>query len=135
MPFNSSLPYFGFFSIAIINILRGLIFAIWLVVGAIFWIPFLARMIAVFIVSVLSSASSGTSMKRAEHGLNTAVIFYVSGFQRINEGINNIIEGRTEIVHQPLIPQESIWTFAAQIAYTIVFWVSTLWLLGFRLPL
>jgi len=40
-------------------------------------------MIAVFIVSVLSSASSGTSMKRAEHGLNTAVIFYVSGFQRI----------------------------------------------------
>lgn len=114
----------------ILEFLRVLIFIIWSIIGAIFWVPFLARMVAIFTVSVLLSVTRGTALGSAEAGLNAGVNFYIEGFTRINEGINNIINDNPRSESTVNIDSESIQSIFIQLAYTLVFWCVTLLMIG-----
>lgn len=56
---------------------------VWAIIGFIFWIPFLGRMIAVFVISILSSVSNGSCTISAKNGLRLAISFYIDGFHKI----------------------------------------------------
>jgi len=110
----------------ILEALKVFISLIWSVVGAIFWIPFLIRMIAIFVVSVLLSVTKGSSMGSAEHGLEAGVTFYINGFTKIFGSINNIIAGNPSEPNSKLTDEGSFQTIFIHIGYTFIFWLSTI---------
>ncbi len=120
--------------------------AIWAVIGLVFWVPFIGRMVAIFVLSVLSSVTHGTNTTNAEKGLLIAISFYMDGFSRIwnvsdtnkkdtqsyapqegadISGTSNNNKTSTGNYIQP----EGIKLFG-NILETLFFWVATLYLLG-----
>ncbi|RXK03655.1 hypothetical protein CRV02_00215 [Arcobacter sp. CECT 8989] len=75
----------------IFEFVRYLTYFIWCIIGLIFWLPFLIRMIAFFVGSILVSVSGKADMTVAQEGLDRAVRFYPDGFVHIRESINNLI--------------------------------------------
>jgi hypothetical protein len=53
----------------------------WAIVGFIFWIPMLSRMIAIFTTSVLYFNLIGRDSTHIASGLEQAIIFYPNGFR------------------------------------------------------
>ena len=117
----------------ILEIIKIFISIIWSIIGAIFWIPFLLRMITVFVISVLLSVTKGSSMGSAEHGLNVAVTFYIDGFTKIFNSINNIIDGKPSEQNSKLMDKDLLKTMFINIGYTVIFWFSTLGFIAYYL--
>ncbi|WP_455756389.1 hypothetical protein [Sulfurimonas sp.] len=117
----------------ILEILKILIAIIWSVIGAIFWIPFLIRMITIFVISVLLSVTNGNSMGSAEHGLDAGVTFYINGFTKIFDSINNIINDNPSKPNTKLTDNNSLQTILIHLAYTFIFWLSTVAFIGYLL--
>lgn len=67
------------FSIITLAVL-GIVLALWLVVGAIFWIPLLLRAVIRFSVSLLHSVLLGRQPTAAARVLRDSVSFYKRGF-------------------------------------------------------
>ena len=80
----------NYFVVGVTEITRVIVLTIWSVVGFIFWIPFLARMIATFSGSVVAATFTGYDPSAARMGLESSVRFYSDGFALIQESIQSI---------------------------------------------
>lgn len=106
--------------------------AAWAAVGFILWVPFLARVIAVYTAVVITSTLTGADLGRSEAALHTAISFYSEGFRRIfrlarHDGTVTEFKGTSiNLVHFLLAVVHTL--------YSIAFWLGVLWTLGIRLP-
>ncbi|GIW50778.1 MAG: hypothetical protein KatS3mg081_0133 [Gemmatimonadales bacterium] len=105
--------------------------AFWFIVGLAFWIPLLARTVAVYCAGMVAAAIADTDIPRLKRLLDGAVEFYPKGFRRIFEHHSQ------RILREPQPGTLAIdWkTVGWEVAWTIVFWtvvLSPLWL--HRLP-
>ncbi len=112
----------------LIWLIRGsLVFisTIWAVIGFLFWIPFLTRMIAVFVFAVLSSVTHASSTINAEKGLKVAISFYMDGFSLI-WGVLDIDKTENQSYVSPK-GKDLYYNFLE----TFFFWIVLLLLYGF----
>ena len=79
---------------------------LWTIIAPVFWIPFLLRMIILFMVAALHDTfiDGGGTIGHAERGLGVAVNFYINGFTTIIEAIRRrgSMVGTSEQSHRPL---------------------------------
>lgn len=109
----------------IIRIIEVIIITIWAVIGLIFWLPFLVRMIALFIGAVIISAGGEATMHAAEFSLDKAARFYTDGFKAIHQSISSIIN-RNINRHISSDPINEFWRpLAIHMASVILFWGIT----------
>lgn len=109
---------------AVLEFIRVIVIVAWAVLGLFFWIPFLVRMTAIFISSVVVSAFADSDISSAELGLSHATKFYVYGFQRINRGIANIHSDERENYGDVLDPAQKK-RLIVNLIFTLVFWLVT----------
>jgi hypothetical protein len=64
--------------------------AIWAIIGFLFWVPFLARAIAVFSSSVLYYTMTNRDASHLAPYLETAINFYSRGFKLIMSTFSNL---------------------------------------------
>lgn len=57
---------------------------IWIVVGFLFWIPFLLRIVFYYTGMVVISTFTDADMQPAENSLASAITFYTTGFSKVN---------------------------------------------------
>ena len=111
----------------IFEVVRFFSLAIWTVIGFVFWLPFLVRMIAMFIGAVLVSAGGGLNMNTASAGLDRAVRFYPEGFSKIDDSISQLVSGNMA-PSRNWNPVEDFWyPLVEHIVFALLFWVMTLW--------
>ncbi|NOR58172.1 MAG: hypothetical protein GQ474_06590 [Sulfurimonas sp.] len=108
------------------EIIRLTTLSIWSVVGLVFWFPFLFRMLFIFTSYILLSASNGSSLGRAEAGLNRAARFYPDGFSQINLSINNIIKNETAPIVKNEFKSDYLLPLITHLAFALIFWFITL---------
>ncbi len=104
---------------------------LWTIIAPVFWIPFLVRMIFVFMVAALHDTfiDGGGTIVHAERGLGVAVNFYINGFTTIIEAIRRrgSVVGTSEQSHPPAWGR-----VALEMLWAIAMWSVTLWaLFGF----
>jgi hypothetical protein len=98
---------------------------IWAVVGFVFWVPLLVRMIAVFATAVLVAALNNTDTTRAQHGLDKAVRFYFDGFERAAQILHP--PQHTASYQSQLYPfhtESGILVLGRNLLLSAIFWVS-----------
>lgn len=64
-----------------------IVLIIWSVVGFLFWIPLLFRIIPVYVVLILGSTLTGQNARGAGKILDKTTTFYSSGFKRIIDSV------------------------------------------------
>jgi hypothetical protein len=92
----------------------------WAVIGFFFWVPFLARVIAVYVVHLLVATLSESDLSRAEQGLDKGTRFYREGFERVNR-----LQQLSTSVREPGLSQLRAADFVAALihtVYSIMFW-------------
>jgi len=108
------------------EIIRAITFVIWGLVGFIFWLPFLIRMIAFFTGSILVSVGGGGNISVAQTGLDKAVRFYPSGFVIIHDSISSLINGKT-IENKTWNAKDDFWLpLVEHFVFAIMFWGLTM---------
>ncbi len=110
----------------LLEIIRVFVHTCWAFIGMIFWVPFLARVTTVFVASVLLSVSKGNSMNSAEKALNAGIIFYIEGFRKINNSMNNIINDEYTESNNIIKSKFFLADMIIEIVYTLIFWFISL---------
>lgn len=93
---------------------------VWAAVGLVFWVPFLARMMATYTGAVVMATYSGSGHGVAEQGLRTAIEFYPRGFQRINHLLRTDIQIDGSI--SQAIGLAAVVRFFLEALFAAVFW-------------
>lgn len=107
------------------EIIRGIVLATWTVLGLLFWIPFLARMTAVFTGAVVASAFTNADLTGAEVGLDRATKLYVVGFKKINDVIDSLSrEAPDATLAKPMSGLARKVVFF-ECAFALAFWIVT----------
>ena len=95
------------------NLIGILACLIWAVVGFVFWIPLLARAIAIYIAAVTGHAIASQKTKGLAKILPDAITFYARGFRRIRDSFD---DDDTNDPREPLqlnrIAFEVFWSFS-----------------------
>lgn len=97
--------------------------AIWAILGLLFWIPLLLRVITAYAVSIIYNmvSESDANIEKTRTSLTYAIGFYAEGFYRIE----NSLSEETPFNNQaPRIDKSSssITSFLSNLLWTIVFW-------------
>lgn len=107
--------------------------------GLVFWVPFLARMIAVFAACTVRHAFDNCSLASAQHGLNQAISFYVRGFMAANNILHvNRFDSYASFASGPVrdsIRSGDIGILIREFAYTALFYILVVGTTVFFLPL
>lgn len=102
-----------------------LVVVIWTVLGLAFWIPLLARSIAVYASTVLLANIAGGSSEVAGHRLQLAVRFYADGFRNIIDSLYRTNGPRDDSGSSGLnlgrLLTEAVWTALFWIGVILVF--------------
>jgi len=96
-------------------------YAFWAVLGFVFWIPLLFRVIAGFCSSLVYNmiVERPESMANSKYSLEQAIGFYSNGFRIIH---STLFEEKNKSSSNMKNQEFAIIPFMAQIAWTIVFW-------------
>lgn len=107
------------------EIIAYVAYAFWAVLGFIFWIPLLVRIIAAFCASLAYNmvVQNPGAIQKSRISLELAISFYAKGFSIIRE---TIFEPNKKVTANPA-EEFHIYSFIAQLVWTIIFW-STLFL-------
>ena len=105
------------------------ILLVWLVVGVIFWLPWILRASFLFVLSLMESTFQGTKPTEAAKVLRDAVSFYKRGFEVAIDMVTREEldeEEETEAVRPEggRLLREFLW--AALVWYFILLWVGTI---------
>jgi hypothetical protein len=113
------------------TVILAFVMGIWTVLGPLFWIPLLARMVAYFTAMVTLSAVSRTDISAAQARLDYAVAFFPHGYRLILDSITKAAKPGSPLPNaepQPgqvmAVVKEIFWAalFWAGIAYAAGFW-------------
>ncbi len=95
--------------------------SIWAIVGFFFWVPMLARAVAVFSAAVVHSALTHQDPGTAARFLDIAITFYIRGFRQIVDVINSPVQA-----HPGAPKRIHALRFLFELAWAGVFWVVTI---------
>src|ERR1043165_3379606 len=68
---------------AVRNVVMIIVLVMWAVIGFLVWVPFLTRMMLVFVGAVIAAVFRDRNPNRAQAGLEAAITFYMRGFRMI----------------------------------------------------
>jgi hypothetical protein len=107
---------------------------VWAVVGLLLWIPFLIRLMVIYMFSVIVSTFTASSQVSAEQALERGMSFYIDGFSRINGVLAGprpaVIAGYSTV----LAPAHShFFLVLGHLIYTVVFWFTVFGLVMWKL--
>jgi len=105
---------------------------IWTIIGFLFWIPLLLKMIAYFSSMITISTFRNVQIKAAQDRLNFAVEFYVRGFVKILDILKR--KNLEEIKLEDITPVDFWDLFISiiwDILWTLVFWGGVIFLIYF----
>ena len=100
-----------------------IVLAIWTVIGFLFWIPLLIRMIAYFSSMITISTFRRIEIRHAQDRLNFAIEFYINGFVKILDILNR---KKLEDLKLEDIKPIDIWDLFVSIIWDI-FWSLIFW--------
>ena len=105
------------------------ILLVWLVVGVIFWLPWILRASFLFVLSLMESTFQGTKPTEAAKVLRDAVSFYKRGFEVAidmvtREELDEDEENEAVRPEGGRLLREMVW--AAVVWYFILLWVGTI---------
>lgn len=110
---------------ATIKIIEYIILFVWAVIAPIFWLPFLVRMIALFIGAVVVAAGGEGDLSVAQLGLDRAARFYPEGFINIRQSLSSIASGNINR-RASWTPGNEFWKpLFIHLASAFVFWGIT----------
>ncbi len=101
---------------------------LWSVIGFFFWIPLLARSVAVFSGMILFCALTNASTKAVYRQLTTACSFYIDGFALIRGAVQRTRRSDRHAEASPL-QLASVTHFLCECVWTLVFWTTLLLML------
>jgi hypothetical protein len=96
-----------------------IVLLLWSVIGLLFWIPLLARMIVITTVVVIASVFGDADLAGARTGLNAAVGFYAYGFRRVFELLEDKECGKIKKPHPAEI---DLFRICLETIYLLIFW-------------
>jgi hypothetical protein len=107
-------------------VILSLILLVWLVVGIVFWVPWVVRATFLFLISLVESTFQGTKPTEAAKVLRDAVSFYKRGFVVAIEmvGMEELEEDEGVRPEGGRLLREMFW--AALVWYFILLWVGTI---------
>lgn len=103
---------------------------LWIPAGFVFWIPYLLRQTASYVLSVLYAGLTGGEPERARARWTRSVAFYRLGFQRIVHAFDS---GETPPAARSASPagrRGGMGRFLFEVAWSALVWGAALWLLG-----
>jgi hypothetical protein len=106
------------------------ILLVWLVVGVVFWLPWILRASFLFVLSLMESTFQGTKPKDAAKVLRDAVSFYKRGFEVAIEMVTREELDELDDEDDAARPEggrllrEMVW--AALVWYFILLWIGTI---------
>lgn len=92
---------------------------IWTVVGFLLWVPFLTRMMLIFMAAVVTTIYRNSDPSKAKMGLEHAMTFYIRGFEMIFASMQNRLEGRQ---FNPESPKISWVRVLIEVGFAVFFW-------------
>jgi hypothetical protein len=110
---------------AVFVIVAILVLVVWAFIGFMLWVPFLARMISVYVYNVALAIYTGHQIGHAEQALEKALSFYVRGFELIAANLRRIRD-HTPIAPTSESPTENWDVAVKETAFATLFWGSTL---------
>lgn len=109
-----------------------LVLVIWTIMGFVFWIPLLLKMIAYFSSMITISTFRNIQIKAAQDRLNFAIEFYVVGFVKILDILKR--KNFQEIKLEDIAPVNFWDLFISiiwDILWTLIFWGGVFFLIYF----
>ncbi len=99
------------------------ILLIWSVIGLMFWIPLMIRMVAYFCGMITISTFQNVDIKYAQDRLNFSIEFYVMGFIKILDILKRKKFGEIKLeTNQPINFKRLLFSIIWDIIWTISFW-------------
>jgi hypothetical protein len=93
------------------------------VFGFLLWIPFLLRLMALYMAAIVTSTLTGGNDQAASAGLERGMSFYTDGFTRIGR----VLGGGRPIWLPPLPSQRTghlFWIVLGHLVWTVLFWFT-----------
>ena len=106
------------------NIIAYIAFAFWAVLGFIFWVPLMFRIVAAFCASLAYNMviQNPGAIQKSRISLELAISFYAKGFSMISD---TIFEPGKKAIANPA-EDFHLYSFIAQVVWTIIFWGTIL---------
>lgn len=111
-------------------VVKGLAVLLWAPLGLVFWLPFLLRRTAGYLLAVLRAGLTGGETQDAERFWWQAVAFYQLGFQRIVFAFRTEDEGPGSDSSAGRMRRQGTARFVLELVWAAVTWVAVLWLTG-----
>ncbi|MEO5561772.1 MAG: hypothetical protein ABIR18_00025 [Chitinophagaceae bacterium] len=111
-------------------IIAGIAYFFWTILGMIFWIPLVVRVVAGFCGSLVYNmvTNNPENIQRSKESLDLALSFYVRGFINIKSALFNGTQLQNKNANSSLDfkPKFDSGSFIAQIIWTIIFWAGVI---------
>jgi hypothetical protein len=106
------------------EIIAYIAYVFWAILGFIFWVPLMVRIIAAFCGSLAYNMviQNPGAIQQSRISLELAISFYVKGFRMIHD---TIFEPGKKATVSP-VKDFHLYSFIAQVAWTIIFWGTLL---------
>lgn len=111
-------------------VVKGLAVLLWAPLGLVFWLPFLLRRTAGYLLAVLRAGLTGGDTRNAERRWGQAVAFYQLGFRRIVFAFRSEDDRPATDPSAGRMRRQGTARFALELAWAAVAWVAVLWLIG-----
>jgi hypothetical protein len=112
------------------TLILAMVMAIWTVLGPLFWIPLLARMVAYFTAMVTLSAVSRTDISAAQARLDYAVAFFPHGYRLILDSITQAAQPGSPLPNAEPQPGQ-VMALVKEILWAALFWAGIAYAAGF----
>jgi hypothetical protein len=96
-----------------------IVLVMWTVFGFLLWIPFLTRMMLVFMAAVVTSIYTNKDPSFAKQGLESGITFYSRGFQTIFSSMGNSVD-RQQFVREDI----NVRRVLLEVVFAIIFWMG-----------
>jgi len=97
--------------------------AVWAIVGFFFWIPLLARSVAIYCAVLLSTTLTAKDIRPAAGQLQFAIGFWVAGFRNVLDTFHTMEKGQAGAVTTGSL---EFWPVIRELAWSFIFWFVTL---------
>lgn len=106
-------------------VIAAIAYFFWAILGLIFWIPLLVRIVAAFCGGLVYNMviNNPENIQRSKVSLDLALSFYARGFENIQSAL---FEKKSYNNNNSTNPEFHLASFIGQILWTLIFWATVI---------